>query len=96
MRRGMKRLRKPVRLGVWYMRTLTRSGPNSATRGANSDAHDGSGASRVPRSASVSTLSVRAGLSRSADRSVSISSHSDLPMYSVERKIRRRAWRMRS
>lgn len=96
MRRGMCRLRRPVRLGVWYMRSSTRAGPNSATSGASSDAHDGCGASRVPRRASVSTLSRRSGLRRSASRSVSSSSRSDLPMYSVDRKMRRRAVRMRS
>ena len=93
---GMYRFRKPVRLGVWYMRISTRSAPNSLTRGASSDAHDGLGASRVPRSASVRMLSFNSGLRRSASRRVSMSSRSDLPMYSVDRKTRRFALRMRS
>jgi len=35
------------------MRISTRRSPNSSTSGANKDALDGSGASRVPRRASV-------------------------------------------
>lgn len=96
MRFGMYFLRMPVRLGVWYMRISTRSAPNSVTSGASSDAHDGFGASLVPRRQSVRMLSLRSGLRRSDSCSVSMSSRSDLPMYSVERKMRLLALRMRS
>jgi hypothetical protein len=47
---------------VWYIRISTLSGPNSETNGASKDAHDGSGDSRVPRSASVRILSFNLGL----------------------------------
>lgn len=86
-RLGMIFLRRPVKFGVWYMRTSTRSG-NSATRGAKRDAHDGSGDSRVPRIASVSMETLRSGpLLRRASRMVETSSYSDFPIYKVERKI---------
>lgn len=47
---------------MWYIRISTLSGPNSETNGASKDAHDGSGDSRVPRSASVRILSFNLGL----------------------------------
>lgn len=54
------------------MRISTRSGPNSAIRGARRDALDGSGASRVPRRASVRMLSLTLGFARSVCWSVAI------------------------
>ena len=72
IRRGSSRLRIPVRLGVWNMRTSTRSEPNSATRGASRDAHDGSGDSLVPRNASVRKETLRSGLFCSVVRIVEI------------------------
>lgn len=62
IRRGINFLRKPKRFGVWNMRISTRSGPKSSTSGAKSDALDGSGVSRVPRSASVRKETLRSGL----------------------------------
>jgi hypothetical protein len=50
---GTIALRSPVKFGVWNMRISTRSSPNSWIKGANREAHDGSGVSLVPRSASV-------------------------------------------
>lgn len=96
MRLGMYFLRKPVRFGVWYMRISTRSDPNSATSGASSDAHDGFGASLVPRRQSVRMLSLTFGLLRRDSCKVSMSSRSDFPMYSVDRKMRLLAFCMRS
>lgn len=78
------------------MRISTRSAPNSVTSGASNEALDGSGASRVPRSASLRMLSLSPGVRRSAACSVSMSSFSDLPIYSVDRKMRLRALRIRS
>ncbi|EFX03656.1 hypothetical protein CMQ_584 [Grosmannia clavigera kw1407] len=66
IRLGIHRLRRPVRFGVWYIRSSTRSAPNSATSGASNEAHDGAGDSRVPRSASVTIESFRAGFARNA------------------------------
>jgi len=54
------------------MRISTRSGPNSETKGASSDALDGSGASRVPRRASVRMLSLTLGFARKVCWSVAI------------------------
>lgn len=54
------------------MRISTRSGPNSVINGANKDAHDGSGDSRVPRNASVRILSFNLGFARRACCSVEI------------------------
>ena len=51
---------------MWYMRISTLAGPNSVTKGANKEAHDGSGDSRVPRRASVRMLSFNLGLARRA------------------------------
>ena len=62
----------PVRFGVWYMRISTLCSPNSATSGAINDAHDGLGASRVPRSISVRTYSFTEGFVRNASRTVNI------------------------
>jgi hypothetical protein len=54
------------------MRISTRSGPNSAIRGASRDAHDGSGDSRVPRKASVRMLSLSSGFVLKASCRVAI------------------------
>lgn len=78
------------------MRISTRSGPNSLISGARSDAHDGLGASRVPRSASVRMLSFSSGFRLRASCSVSISSCSERPMYKVDKKMRFFALLMRS
>ena len=51
---------------MWYIRSSTLSAPNSVTNGASRDAHDVSGDSRVPRSASAKMLSFRLGFDRSA------------------------------
>jgi len=80
IRLGMYFLRRPVRFGVWYMRTSTRSCPNSDIRGVRRDAVDGSGVSRVPRRESVRMEMVRLGLSERAVRIVVMSSCSVLPM----------------
>lgn len=70
------------------MRISTLSEPCSSTKDERSDAQDGSGVSRVPRRASVRIDTLRLGLSRRAWLSVSISSNSAFPIYSVERYIR--------
>jgi hypothetical protein len=54
------------------MRISTLLSPNSAMRGARSEAHDGSGVSRVPRRASVSIDTRSAGFFRNASRIVDI------------------------
>ena len=72
MRFGTSLFRKPVKLGVWNMRISTRSAPNSATNGARREAHDGSGASRVPRRTSVRIDSRTEGLARRASRMTEI------------------------
>ena len=69
---GMCFFRSPVRFGVWYILTSTRSGPNSATKGASKEAHDALGASRVPRRASVRMLSLTSGFFRRVSWSVAI------------------------
>ena len=69
------------------MRTSTRSG-NSATSEARSEAHEGSGASRVPRSASVRRETLNSGpLCSRVSRMDEMRSCSVLPIYSVERYI---------
>ena len=75
----MNRFRRPVRLGVWYIRTSTWSG-KSTTKGDSSEAHDGSGVSRVPRSASVRIETFNFLLRSRAFRMHEMSSCSDLPM----------------
>lgn len=65
---------------MWYMRTSTRSGPNSVMRGASRDAVDGSGVSRVPRRESVRNETRRLGLVERAVRIVEMNSCSVLPM----------------
>jgi len=72
MRLGIHLLRKPVRFGVWNIRTSTLSAPNSAIKGASRAAHDADGVSRVPRSASVRNEIVKLGLFKSAVRIVDI------------------------
>ena len=100
---GTTALRSPVKFGVWNIRISTRSWPNSSTNGASREAHDGSGVSLVPRSASVRIDSFTALFALSASRKVSIwdgqrldrmnkvalrtNSCSVLPMYSVDMKI---------
>ena len=64
MRFGTYFLRSPVRFGVWYMRISTLSGPNSSIKGASRDAEHVEGVSRVPRRASVRTLSFNSGFAR--------------------------------
>jgi hypothetical protein len=94
---------KPVKFGVWYIRISTLSGPNSDTKGARREAHDGFGDSRVPLNASVRMLSFNLGLALRACWRVEIwtqsmraqcrgagrntSSCSVFPMYKVERNI---------
>jgi hypothetical protein len=63
---GIYFFRSPVKFGVWYIRISTLSAPNSDTKGASNDAHDGSGDSLVPLKASVRILSFNFGLFRSA------------------------------
>jgi len=100
---GTTALRSPVKLGVWNIRISTRSCPNSSTKGASREAHDGSGVSLVPRNASVRIESFTALFALRASRKVSIwncqlldhidkvalrtSSCSVLPMYNVDMKI---------
>ena len=72
IRFGTYFLRSPVRFGVWYMRISTLSGPNSSTSGASRDAEHAEGVSRVPRSASVRTLSFNSGFARRASPRIDI------------------------
>ena len=58
--------RSPVKFGVWYIRISTLAGPNSATKGASNEAHDGFGDSLVPLNASVKILSFKVGVARRA------------------------------
>ena len=76
MRFGTYFLRSPVRFGVWYMRISTLSGPNSSIKGASRDAEHAEGVSRVPRRASVSTLSFNSGFARRASPRTDIYSFS--------------------
>lgn len=69
---GIYLFRSPVKLGVWYIRTSTLSGPNSATNGASREADDGFGDSLVPRRASVRILSLRFGFDLRAFSKVAI------------------------
>lgn len=71
-RLGTYFLRSPVRFGVWYMRISTLSGPNSSINGVRREAVHADGDSRVPRRASVRTLSFNAGFERRASRRVDI------------------------
>ena len=57
---------------MWNMRISTLCGPNSATKGARREAHDGSGVSRVPRRASVRKDTCSSGFLLSASRIVAI------------------------
>jgi hypothetical protein len=68
--------------------------PCSATSVASSEAHDGSGDSRVPRKASVRIETSSCGLSLRASLSAEIKSCSVLPMYRVDRYILFRAPRI--
>lgn len=70
---------------MWYMRTSTLCGPNSAIRGVSSEAVVGLGVSRVPRNASVRKETCRLGFCFRASRMVLIRSCSVLPMYRVLR-----------
>lgn len=54
-------------------------------------AHDGSGSSLVPRKASVKIDNCRFGLFSRASLSVAMNSCSVLPIYRVDKKIRRLA-----
>ena len=67
--------RMPVRLGVWNTHTSTRSGPNSSTSLASRLAHDGAGASLVPRRASVVIDIRKSGLALRTSRIASIFQH---------------------
>ena len=70
IRLGIIFFRQLVRFGVWYIRTSTRCEPNSVTNGTRRLAHDASGASRVPRKASVRIETLRSWLLTSACRIV--------------------------
>lgn len=63
------------------MRTSTRSGPKSRTSEASRLAHDGSGASRVPRRASVRSDTVKSGLALSASWMAAIFLRAQLSSY---------------
>lgn len=69
-------LRSPVKFGVWYMRISTLSGPNSSIKVARREAEHAEGVSRVPRRASVRTLSFNSGFARRASPRTEIYSFS--------------------
>lgn len=81
---------------MWNIHICTLSGPCSATREAKSDAHEGSGVSRVPLRASVRIDTLRSGLFRRASFNIEMSSNSVFPMYKVEIYIRFLAFRILS
>jgi hypothetical protein len=66
IRRGIHCFLRPVKLGVWNIRTSTRSGPYFSTNEHRRDAQEGFGVSRVPRRASVRIETWRSGFSRRA------------------------------
>lgn len=72
IRAGVKCFLKPVKFGVWNIRTSTLLGPNSATKEASNDAQDGFGVSLVPRRASVRKDTFKSALLFKASRIVAI------------------------